>query len=533
MTKQNPYLIPKENYQKIEEVREIESKIPSFEEFMKSYESDGSLNYDDLSSGGEVRGYGPMPRHQCQLQIQKQLPESAYILFVETMAWLEKYVELTYKNGFSDWENPKRNIYEYSKRIEETFLNQLHLLEGILKNDASPEFRWELKQEFNKWIKAAGIDLNNCPEKLKYFLFEINEVLEGGGKLERETTFFGHDETSEMFSRFQSPLENSKICSQGCFQQWTNSQIFQDIANIPQNWRLDEIPIEIDSFGRIKKQESVLIHRSARGDGFDPEGKLDFTNNPIYRASRFNEEEIKEINRTLNISSDFLGSERSYEPLFKKREHSQTSWQMMVSPHGEQESFTSASYTKYQGSVESGRSIRVNKKTGIKGFQHLIHTGNDWADRNDAPTKRGKLWDGGLSVYDDNDRLQFASVTTSAGGNAGIGGLIASGGADYSTLRIGDDNSEMKFLSGSVGGEIGIGPGGFVAGYSLSADVASVRAGGFQANVGYDAGSGVSFGAGGVEAKVAGLGISIGKKMGISTPFGGVSIDLGESCVVQ
>ena len=63
MPKLNPYLIPKENYKKVEEVREIDNKyeIPSFEEFMKTYEYDESLNYDDLNSWdiSEVKGYGP------------------------------------------------------------------------------------------------------------------------------------------------------------------------------------------------------------------------------------------------------------------------------------------------------------------------------------------------------------------------------------------------------------------------------------------------------------------------------------------
>ena len=54
----NENLIPK-----IEIVKEIDNKykIPSFEEFMKTYENDGNLNYDDLNSGnvGEVKGHGP------------------------------------------------------------------------------------------------------------------------------------------------------------------------------------------------------------------------------------------------------------------------------------------------------------------------------------------------------------------------------------------------------------------------------------------------------------------------------------------
>lgn len=72
-----------------------------------------------------------------------------------------------------------------------------------------------------------------------------------------------------------------------------------------------------------------------------------------------------------------------------------------------------------------------------------------------------------------------------------------------------------------------------MAGYSFGADAMSVQHKGLRLNVGYDGGSGVSFGPGGVEAKVGGVGFSFGKKMGISTPFGGVSVDLEEGCVVQ
>jgi hypothetical protein len=44
----NPYLI-KENYKKVEEVREIDNKVPSFEEFMETYEFDERVaeSYED------------------------------------------------------------------------------------------------------------------------------------------------------------------------------------------------------------------------------------------------------------------------------------------------------------------------------------------------------------------------------------------------------------------------------------------------------------------------------------------------------
>jgi len=55
--------IPIEVKKPFETVYEIKNEIPSFEEFMKTYESDDNLNYADLRGGsvGEVKGYGPCP----------------------------------------------------------------------------------------------------------------------------------------------------------------------------------------------------------------------------------------------------------------------------------------------------------------------------------------------------------------------------------------------------------------------------------------------------------------------------------------
>ena len=83
MTKLNPYLI--ENKAQIEEVREIENKelitpeeqakivdklvkneIPSYEEFMKTYQEDEGVSdnyYYEIDSYGDIRvekGYGPV-----------------------------------------------------------------------------------------------------------------------------------------------------------------------------------------------------------------------------------------------------------------------------------------------------------------------------------------------------------------------------------------------------------------------------------------------------------------------------------------
>jgi hypothetical protein len=59
--------VPIEVKKPTETVYEIKNEIPSFEEFMKTYENDGNLNYDDLKSGniGEAEGYGPCSPSYC------------------------------------------------------------------------------------------------------------------------------------------------------------------------------------------------------------------------------------------------------------------------------------------------------------------------------------------------------------------------------------------------------------------------------------------------------------------------------------
>ena|SRR6185295_12008088 len=62
----NNNLIPKENFKKVEEVREIKNEVPSFEEFMKTYNENKEVvdsyesefdSYGDISVRGTY--YGP------------------------------------------------------------------------------------------------------------------------------------------------------------------------------------------------------------------------------------------------------------------------------------------------------------------------------------------------------------------------------------------------------------------------------------------------------------------------------------------
>ena len=80
MPKEN--LIPIENKKPFEIVHEVKNEVPSFEEFMKTYESDENLNYDDLSYSDisdKGKGYGPCekycgwnnPKCTCYVRIEE------------------------------------------------------------------------------------------------------------------------------------------------------------------------------------------------------------------------------------------------------------------------------------------------------------------------------------------------------------------------------------------------------------------------------------------------------------------------------
>jgi hypothetical protein len=58
-------IIPKENFPKIEEIREINNEIPTYEEFLKTYQVDQKVNEsyeNEIESYGDIevnKGYGP------------------------------------------------------------------------------------------------------------------------------------------------------------------------------------------------------------------------------------------------------------------------------------------------------------------------------------------------------------------------------------------------------------------------------------------------------------------------------------------
>jgi hypothetical protein len=158
-------------------------------------------------------------------QIQQQIQTSAYdrkvtydMLYM-TLEWLEKYIEVAYGSYYPDWQSRKQihdnrikrtDIDGNPKMAEDTLSTQLLLFRSTLE-DSSPFLREEVKQEFYRWIDAFGIDANNCPERLKNFLFGIDELLEGRGDKvlrdaeKRQPTEVSPEQMTSLFAYTQAP----------------------------------------------------------------------------------------------------------------------------------------------------------------------------------------------------------------------------------------------------------------------------------------------------------------------------------------
>ena len=79
---------------------------------------------------------------------------------------------------------PKEVLKKCSlQNIEGTFRTQLLLFSAATMDTKNPpknnaELRKENQTVFYQWLNYSGITNNNCPTKLKHFLFEINEICE-------------------------------------------------------------------------------------------------------------------------------------------------------------------------------------------------------------------------------------------------------------------------------------------------------------------------------------------------------------------
>jgi hypothetical protein len=268
---------------------------------------------------------------QETIEITAHDKKLAFSVFHNTIVALEEYVEKIGHPGF------KKQVFDKSinspdrspEDLAEDFLIQLYCLKAMVNK--KPSFlRDEIKEKFYKWIDATGINASNCSDKLKNYLFEINEILEGGGERFVKQTENKLDNSKStpkdalnVFSAFQNPInknreqrevlkgkthkdvkiENKFDDADGEKGKNTLGQILQEVApkqdgfnfysqstsssggispslsddsdevvkkvkKSPQNWRLDEISTNLgDYYGRGKLEEWVLIdNRFARLD---------------------------------------------------------------------------------------------------------------------------------------------------------------------------------------------------------------------------------------------------------------------------
>ncbi|KLL04141.1 MAG: hypothetical protein MRERV_27c032 [Mycoplasmataceae bacterium RV_VA103A] len=147
------------------------------------------------------------------------------------------------------------------------------------------------------------------------------------------------------------------------------------------------------------------------------------------------------------------------------------------------------------------------------------------------------IWNESDSAHKFDSGFEVLSASTKGRAEKGADkGAYASAGADFSGFRYRDNFGDLKLGNYSASAEAGVGPNGASVKYKLGVDVVSVKVGGTKVNVGVDASSGVAIGEGSAKLKVGGLGVSVGKEIGVSTPFGGVSINLeetAEKCSIQ
>lgn len=370
---------------------------------------------------------------QQQIQISAYQKKTVHDIFLTVMEWFEKYIEITYKEEFPDWEKRKQihdnltikrtDIYKNPQKAEKTLSSQLHLFAATLEEDTTPSFREELKQEFYQWISSVEIDVNNCPERLKHFLFGFNEIFEGRSEkirkeienrkrdieidspeyleklsqmfadtqpithrgmelakslegktdkdIEIENKFAGRvEQGEEAFKRIASSINAGhqdfhfkEQNNQLSIPQWvTNSQIIQEVKDNPQNWVIDEVITEYDSQGNAIKKENALIHKLAE-IGFD--GAVFNWQQQIYLVQKFSSEEKAEIEQILGISqtSSTVQANRNLIEEIKRNIH-EFEFQTILTFNGHRYDSVKKRWVKH-GDGEKSETMLVHKSVQV------------------------------------------------------------------------------------------------------------------------------------------------------------------------
>lgn len=112
----------------------------------------------------------------------------------------------------------------------------------------------------------------------------------------------------------------------------------------------------------------------------------------------------------------------------------------------------------------------------------------------------------------------------------GVNGDKIDAKIDSAIFRTRDENedAELKFITASAQAKYGVDENGIDEMIKLGVNLVEVEVNGVKSRVGLNLDTGVSIDKNGVEAKFEGFGVKMGKEIGISTPIGEVSVDLGK-----
>jgi len=116
----NENIIPK-----TETVYELkdEYKVPSYEEFLKNYESDGNVSYDDLNGGGvgTPKGYGPIGEYWREWTNDKGEHVIGCGQIAQTFTYHFRLNIQCYNSvggGGNEWVTSTSEALQYARRLE-------------------------------------------------------------------------------------------------------------------------------------------------------------------------------------------------------------------------------------------------------------------------------------------------------------------------------------------------------------------------------------------------------------------------------
>jgi hypothetical protein len=133
-----------------------------------------------------------------------------------------------------------------------------------------------------------------------------------------------------------------------------------------------------------------------------------------------------------------------------------------------------------------------------------------------------------VSIKDGNHHTLCTEA--SAGVNSDKFGVTAEAKCGTSLYKYSDNDGDIRLLSGRAGAKAAANIfDGLKAKAEARYDLIDVETKvGLKSRVGISIDTGGSIGSNGVEAKVAGFGLKVGKEIGLSTPIGEISWDLGK-----